>query len=173
MLTKGYEASHIWNCDELSVQAERNGGRRVLARTGARSVHSIIPKEQEWLSVLVCVNAAGYHIPSFYIFRGKSFQRDYIKQCEDNASMAMQEKAWMNGHLFKSWIWHFVKNVRVCGLEIFPLCCHLLILDGHGSHVTIDVVKIAHNVGLDLLILPSHTSHAMQPLDIACFKPFK
>jgi hypothetical protein len=173
MLGKGYEASHIWNCDESGAQAGRNGGGRVLAKTGARSVHSVIPKEREWLSVLVCVNAAGFHIPSFYIFRGKSFQRDYIKHCKDNASMAMQEKAWMTGHLFKSWIGHFVKNVRDYGLEISPVCCHLLILDGHGSHVTMDVVKTARSVGLDLLTLPSHTSHAMQPLDVSCFKPLK
>jgi hypothetical protein len=133
----------------------RNGGGRVLAKTRARSVHSIIPKEREWLSVLVCVNAAGFHIPNFYIFCDKSFQRDYIKQCEDNASMAMQEKAWMTGHLFKSWIGHFVKNVRDCGLQISLLCRHLLILDGHGSHVTMDVVKKACSVGLDLLTLPS------------------
>jgi hypothetical protein len=53
------------------------------------SVHSIIPKEREWLSVLVCVNAADFHIPNFYIFRGKSFQRDYIKQCEDHAAMLL------------------------------------------------------------------------------------
>jgi hypothetical protein len=92
MLARGYEAFHIWNCDESGAQAGRNGGGRVLAKTGARSVHSIIPKEREWLSVLVCVNAAGFHIPNFYIFRGKSFQRDYIKQCEDNASMAMQRR---------------------------------------------------------------------------------
>jgi hypothetical protein len=49
----------------------------------------------------------------------------------------------------------------------------LLVLDGHGSHVTMDVVKTAHAVGLDLLTLPSHTSHAMQPLDVLCFKTFK
>jgi hypothetical protein len=39
--------------------------------------------------------------------------------------------------------------------------------------VTMDVVKTARAVGLDLLTLPSHTSHAMQPLDVSCFKPFK
>jgi hypothetical protein len=124
-------------------------------------------------SALVCVNATGYHIPSFYIFCGKSFQRDYIKKCEDNASMAMQPKAWMTGQLFKSWIGHFVKNVRDCGLGISPHCRHLLILDGHGSHVTTDVVKTARGVGLDTLNLPSHTSHAIQPLDVSCFAPFK
>jgi hypothetical protein len=39
--------------------------------------------------------------------------------------------------------------------------------------VTVDVVKTARSVGLDLLILPSHTSHALQLLDVVCFKPFK
>jgi hypothetical protein len=78
MLAKRYEASHIWNCNELGAQVGRNGGGRVLAKTGARSIHSVILKEREWLSVLVCMNVAGYHIPNFYIFHGKSFQLDYI-----------------------------------------------------------------------------------------------
>jgi hypothetical protein len=151
----------------------RNGGGRVLAKTGVRSVHSIIPREREWLSILCCINAAGYHIPSFYIFWGNSFQRDYIKHCEVDASIGMQSKAWMTSHLFKSWITHFVRNVRKCGLGISPINHHLLILDGHGSHMTMDVIKMACSMGLDLLILPSHTSHATQLLHVACFKPFK
>jgi hypothetical protein len=93
MLQRRYEPSCIWNCGESGAQAGRIGGSQVLAKKGMRSVHSIIPKEWEWLSVLVCVHATGYHIPNFYIFRGKSFQRDYIHKCEDNASMAMQPKA--------------------------------------------------------------------------------
>jgi hypothetical protein len=136
-------------------------------------VHSIIPKEREWPSMLACVNAAGFHIPSFYIFHGKSFQHDYIKKCEDNASMAMQPKAWMTRELFKVWIGHFVKNMRDCGLGISSDCCHLVILDGHSSHVTTNVVKTARSVGLDLLTLSLHISHALQPLDVSCFKPFK
>jgi hypothetical protein len=44
---------------------------------------------------------------------------------------------------------------------------HLLILDGHSSHVTIEVVKRARAVGLHLLTLPSYCSHTMQPLDVA------
>jgi hypothetical protein len=27
--------------------------------------------------------------------------------------------------------------------------------------------------GLDMITLPSHTSHPLQPLDFSCFKPFK
>jgi hypothetical protein len=36
---------------------------------------------------------------------------------------------------------------------------HLLILDGHGSHVmTLETIKQAQAFKLDMIILPSHTS---------------
>ena len=50
---------------------------------------------------------------------------------------------------------------------------HLLVLDGHNSHVTLELVTLAMNSGLDIISLPSHTSHALQPLGVSCFKPFK
>jgi len=28
-------------------------------------------------------------------------------------------------------------------------------------------------MGLDMITLPSHTSHDLQPLNVSCFKPFK
>ncbi len=39
--------------------------------------------------------------------------------------------------------------------------CHLLILDGHGSHVILKAIKQAMDFGLDMITLPSHTSHAL------------
>jgi hypothetical protein len=51
--------------------------------------------------------------------------------------------------------------------------CHLLILDDHGSLVRLEVARTAMEVGVDLLSLPSHISHALQPLDVVVFKPFK
>ena len=50
---------------------------------------------------------------------------------------------------------------------------HLLILDGHGSHVGLETMQLAASMGLDIVTIPSHTSHALQPLDVNCFKPFK
>ena len=48
-----------------------------------------------------------------------------------------------------------------------------MILDGHKSHITLEVLQKAKIQGLDMISLLSHTSHAMQPLDVACFGPFK
>ena len=143
----------------------------MIARRGARRVHSIVPNQREWLSVLVCINAVGTSIPSFYIFHGRRFRQNYIEKCEAGATMVMQQRAWMTSYLFSAWILHFIASVRRVG-NISPENRHLLILDGHNSHVTLDVVREASDAGLDLLTLPAHTSHT-QPLDVAVFKPFK
>jgi hypothetical protein len=86
--------------------------------------------------------------------------------------MAMQVKTWMTKFLFSTWISHFLESVSRMD-SISPTSRHLLTLDGYTSHVTLEVVKVTRGAKLDLVSLPSHTSHALQPLDVAVFKPFK
>jgi hypothetical protein len=167
-----YSPSRIWNCDESGVQAGQNGGAYVLARQGCRSVHQVITDKHEWMTVLTCINANGQSVPNFYIFRGKRFRRNYVVHCEHGATMAMSKKAWMTAFLFSAWLDHFILALKRLG-KISPSCLHLLIMDGHSSHVTIDVVCKAKAIGLHLLTVPLHCSHAMQPLDVSVFKPFK
>jgi hypothetical protein len=38
-----YSPDRIWNCDESRAQAGKNKGGVVIAKTGARRVHSIVP----------------------------------------------------------------------------------------------------------------------------------
>jgi hypothetical protein len=96
----------------------------------------------------------------------------FVKITLRGATMSMQPWAWMTSYLFSAWISHFIECVQRMG-GISTENMHLLILNGHYSHVTLDVVQEARAAGLDLLTLPSHTSHALQPLDVSVFKPFK
>jgi hypothetical protein len=82
----------------------------------------------------------------------------------------MQSKAWMITFLFKEFL-SFFKSSILNGISITNR--HLLILDGHGSHVTLEVIEQAQKFGLDMITLPSHTFHALWPLDVVCFKAFK
>ena len=99
-------------------------------------------------------------------------RENYIEYCEDIASMAMQPKAWMMAILFSHWISHFIKVLESRG-GISPNHCRLLVVDGHNNHVILDVVHKAMQIGLDIVILPSHTSHRLQPLDVSIFGPLK
>lgn len=50
----------------------------------------------------------------------------------------------------------------------------LLILDGHSSHSNnVRLLEVAAENNVILLCLPSHTTHALQPLDRAFFSPLK
>jgi hypothetical protein len=84
--------------------------------------------------------------------------------------MAMQSKAWMTTFLFKKFLFFLKRSIPN---EISITNRHLFILDGHGSHFTLEAIEQVQKFGLDMIILPSHTSNAIQPLDVACFKPFK
>lgn len=49
----------------------------------------------------------------------------------------------------------------------------LLITDGHSSYVTARVIAFCMDYAIDLLILPPHYSHELQPLDMGVFTPLK
>jgi len=46
-------------------------------------------------------------------------------------------------------------------------------MDGHSSQITANVIAFCIENAIDLLILPPHTSHLLQPLDVGVFAPLK
>jgi DDE superfamily endonuclease len=47
----------------------------------------------------------------------------------------------------------------------------LLILDGHSSHINMAFISLADSLRILILILPPHTTHRLQPLDVGLFSP--
>ena len=50
---------------------------------------------------------------------------------------------------------------------------HLPILNGHGSHATVDFDHFCKSNSIIPLYMASHSSHLLQPLDVSCFAPLK
>lgn len=50
----------------------------------------------------------------------------------------------------------------------------LLVVDGFGSHtMTPEALQVFRDARVLVITLPSHTSSALQPLDVACYRPLK
>ena len=49
----------------------------------------------------------------------------------------------------------------------------MLLLDGHSSHYTLELVKLAAAENVVIFCFPPHTTANSQPLDTFCFKPLK
>jgi hypothetical protein len=169
--SQGYEASHIWNVDETRVQAVgRNNTLKVVAKKGSRDVNVRACDSREWLTILVCISAIGTFVPHYFIFKGTYLLQDYIQHCGPSAAVNVQENGWVTNEIFCDWLNHFRLNVPG---GVSNDNKHLLVLDGHCSHVSAKALDTCIKMGLDIITIPSHSSHHMQPLDVSCFKPFK
>jgi hypothetical protein len=93
-------------------------------------------KSQEWL----IINVTGAFLSRFYIFKGEGIKDNYIGDCKPKACMVVEKMAWMTCFLFKEYFSFFIKFILV---GISQSNHHLLILDGHGSHVTLEVIEHA------------------------------
>ena len=78
------------------------------------------------------------------------------------------ESGWTDEESFMKWLQHFSSIVKPSLQEK-----HIINLDGHHSHKTLQAVEFSNSNGIDLLTLPPHCTHKMQPLDRTFFKALK
>jgi hypothetical protein len=77
----------------------------------------------------------------------------------------MTGSGYINEDIFLEWLQHFQKHCS-------PGKC-LLILDGHASHSSLKCLDYCRDNGIEMLCLPPHTIHVLQPLDRTVFNPIK
>jgi hypothetical protein len=72
--------------------------------------------------------------------------------------------------LFKEFMFFFNKSIPG-GMSFNKQ--HFLILNGHGSHVTLKAIEHVKKLESDMITLPSHTQNALQPLNVFYLKSSK
>ena len=92
----------------------------------------------------------------------------WIKDGPDGCFYNVSSNGWMEIPQFYEWFQKvFIEFVKAFeGPKI-------LVLDGHKSHITSDIVQLARSNQISIICLPPHSTHILQPLDIAVFKPAK
>ena len=83
--------------------------------------------------------------------------------------LSYSKKGWIDGELDVEWIKHFdlYTKARANGRP------HLLLLDGHNSHYTLDFLQYARKENIIILCYPSHSTHVYQGLDVVVFAILK
>ena len=113
-------------------------------------------------------NAAGGTIPPAYVFPLRKVNPRSMQNAFPGSLALANGSGWMDGENFYLYMKHLQHHVKSCKEDPF-----LLILDNHSSHLDYRVVKFARENYIEMLTLPPHTSHELQPLDVAVFGPFK
>ncbi|KAF7572858.1 hypothetical protein PtrM4_077630 [Pyrenophora tritici-repentis] len=111
---------------------------------------SVQQGNREWTTVIQGINATGWPIPPFIIFKGHYHLSAWYKEdsLPYNWVIVVSENGWTTNELGLQWLKHFdehtKKRAQYCKEnKIITIC------------------------------MPPHSSHLLQPLDVGCFAPLK
>lgn len=163
-----FKATKIYNMDETGISTVQDPGL-IIAEKGQKSIGSVT--SWEWgknVTVICSMSASGNYIPPLFIFPRKRMSNSLSKGGPPGALYHVTDNGWTNDEIFLIWLKHFTAHVKPNNEE--PV---LLILDNHGSHITLPAYNFCRTNGIIMLSIPPHSSHRMQPLDVKFFGPLK
>jgi hypothetical protein len=163
----------IYNFDETGFQMGVISTAKVI--TGVERSNrpvSIQPGNREWVTAIDCICADGYSLPPVIIFEGKVHQSTWYTNNTLPADwvIGVSENGWTNDVLGLTWLKNvFEKHTVQRTRGVY----RLLILDGHGSHLTPEFDLFCTEHRIIALCMPPHSSHLLQPCDVSLFAVLK
>lgn len=166
----GIVESDMHNMDETGFQIGMSGSRWIVTREPKRRVYIPASEDRTLVTVIETISADGTVIPPMLILPGKQILRGWIAESlEDETLFTTSESGFSNDELGLAYIKHFDRQTKKQTKGEW----RLLLLDGHGSHRTQEVISYAESQKILMFSFPPHATHFMQPLDVVCFQPLK
>jgi hypothetical protein len=179
MLQYQIQPHNTYNMDEkgfmigVTTRSKRVFSRRQWERKEVRA--ALQDGSREWITLLATVCADGTALPPAIIYQSdnSTLQAAWVAEVDTEKHkcfVSSSPSGWTNDELGLAWL-----------EQVFERCTkqkarlgrdwRLLILDGHGSHLTFDFLEYCESKHILLCVFPPHSTHTLQPLDVVCFKP--
>jgi len=138
---------------------------KVVGLKGKRQITSLQYTERGSLvTVVTCMSPTGHFIPPLLVFPRKNMKQELMIGTPPGSIHACHPSGWIQSEIFSQWFLHFIKHTKPTKK----------ILDRHYSHIrNLEVITLAQENHVDIICLPPHSSHKMQPLDKAFMGPLK
>ena len=155
----------LFNVDETGMPLNPKPLKMVCG-TGSKNPVSTGSGNKSQITIVGCVNAAGYCIPPMVIYGRKTISAALVENEIPGTIYGLSSKGWIDQDLFDQWFDHFLYYAP----SARPL---LLMMDGHSSHYCPSVIHRASKNEVILMALPPNTTHLTQPLDKGTYGPLK
>jgi len=117
---------------------------------------------------MYCGNAAGYLIPPYVGYKAESMWTTWTENGPSGARYNRSKRGWFDSVCFEDWF----QAMLLPELKKFPEK-HVLIGDNLSSHINPAVLELCEENNIKFVALPPKSTHLMQPLDVAFFRPLK
>ncbi|XP_008182764.1 uncharacterized protein LOC100162937 [Acyrthosiphon pisum] len=162
-LQNKYTAHQIYNVDESGLSTVPTRQPKVISPLGTKRVAKVSSGERGKNVTVVCgMTSSEDYIPPFFIFPRKRMRPEFMAGSLPGSQGIAHESGWMTSDNFILHLNHFVKYAKPSVDN--PI---LLILNNHASHTSLEAITFCRLHFITMLGFPPHTTHKLQPLDVA------
>ncbi|EED20347.1 pogo transposable element, putative [Talaromyces stipitatus ATCC 10500] len=162
----------IYNFDETGFAMGLCATAKVITGSDRYAQPNLLqPGNREWITAIEAVNSIGWALPSYIVFKAKKYTRlGWFEDLPDDWKINISDNGWTTDKIGLEWLKaHFIPltDGRTLGKH------RMLILDGHGSHLTAEFDRTCTENNIIAVCMPPHSTHLLQPLDVGCFAVLK
>ncbi|OQD91366.1 hypothetical protein PENVUL_c284G00185, partial [Penicillium vulpinum] len=171
ILQFGIDPDDVYNFDETGFAMGLISTAKVITRSEFYGRRSLLqPGNREWVTTIECTNSSGWALPPCIIFKGKVYLESWFEGLPNDWRIEVSPNGWTSDEIGVRWLEKlFIPSTSLRTKGGY----RLLVLDGHGSHLTPKFDEICEQNKVIPICMPPHSSHLLQPLDIGCFAVLK
>lgn len=163
-----FTPARIFNVDETGISTVQKPPS-IIGPKGQKQLGTATSLERgRNITVCCAMSATGIFIPPMFIYPGVRMSPGLSRGGPAGSIYACSKSGWMNEELFLRWLRHFAENTQTSVQN--PT---LLLMDNHSSHTSLMCYNFCKDNGIVVVSFPPHTSHRLQPLDVAFYGPLK
>jgi hypothetical protein len=170
--THNIHPANIYNFDESGFQLGEGKAQKVItANPYAAHVGTGGPGES--VTIIECIAADGWVMAPFFLFKGQWHMESWYRgqsTLPDDYRIAPTDNGWTDDSIAYDWLHFFDKSTKH---RIHRGEWRLLLMDNHGSHLTLEFLQYCQDHRIIAYGFPPHTTHLLQPLDGKPFQVYK
>ncbi|KAJ5576338.1 hypothetical protein N7535_003264 [Penicillium sp. DV-2018c] len=161
IIENGIDPDDVYNFDETGFAMGLTATAKVVTRSSCYRRRALLqPGNREWVTAIECTNESGWVLPPCVIFKGKKAIESWFDGLSRDCRFEVSPNGWTSDEIGLRWLEkHFIPLTisRTKGRY------RLLILDGHGSHLTprFDKICAENNIIPIPICMPPHSSHLL------------
>ena len=172
---------NLYNLDEIGYLMGFTQSCRVIYGKDLRQRNGALRAcdgGREMVTVIETICADGSQLLPMIIFKGDGVQESWVENTHlcmpDGVLVGYSENGWTDGKKSLRYLEHFFgSNSPTASKATSRTRFRMLLFDGHSSHVTWEFLLYCLQHRIIPFCLPAHTTHKLQPLDVAVFSPLK
>ena len=170
-----FDPAFIFNMDETWISPK---GKKPLVLIPREWKTAPVIREADKLlhvTIIFCASADGLHIrPAAILPDIKNMPQD-VQFAKNWFFFTSSSTGWINEAIYAEWVVKvFVPHIQCKRITLGrPEARVLLLLDGHSTRSSDVAKKALEDANVAVVVIPSHTSHVLQPLDRGVNRSFK